>query len=132
MDTATKWMILTTVGLDCSISRVEVVRMSNVKRVRKETPTCIVNEFKPKTVAPISNDSIVGELSKYDDNRYWELPKWLKFELWVRDIPFGPRDPNPFEALEARKDERLHKFFNNQLTSHDLYQIYCKGVMYHV
>ena len=87
---------------------------------------------KRKSVKKATDREIINEVAKYDENRFYELPGWLKNELQVRNLSFGPREPKPYEQLEASKDERLHKYYNNQLSVQDFHNIYTRGIRYDI
>jgi len=88
--------------------------------------------FKRKTVKPMKDEEVVDELSKYDEDRFYELPEWLKVELNTRNLSFGPREPNPVEIMESQTDGRLHRYYNKQMDHKDLYNIYVKGYHYDI
>jgi len=100
--------------------------------MNKELNNCIEYIYRRRTVAKISNDEVVSELSKYDECRFYELPEWLKTEVRNRNLSFGPREPDPFERMEATRDYKLNAYYNNQLTVDDLHNIYAKGRIYDI
>tara|TARA_B100000131_G_scaffold280294_1_gene286059 strand:- start:4 stop:318 length:315 start_codon:yes stop_codon:yes gene_type:complete len=98
----------------------------------KQLNTLIEYVFKRKSVKKTTDHEIINEVAKYDENRFYELPGWLKNELQIRNLSFGPREPKPYEQLEASKDERLHKYYNNQLSVQDFHNIYTRGIRYDI
>tara|TARA_Y100000310_G_C20680013_1_gene815354 strand:- start:2329 stop:2754 length:426 start_codon:yes stop_codon:yes gene_type:complete len=122
---------LQAMGFDCSVTRIEVDHL-NVDKVTKATPTVKVTHFNSVPEKPLTLEDIKQELSKYEEDRWWELPKWLRFAISARNLMFGPREPNPFEVNDSKRDYKLHAYFNNLITPQDLYNIYVKGVNYHV
>ena len=80
----------------------------------------------------LTDKGVADELTKYDECRFHEIPEWLKIEVNNRNLSFGPREPNPIEVMESQKDGRLHRYYNNQLNTNDLHNIYTKGYHYDI
>ena len=81
---------------------------------------------------PLTNQVISEYLYEYDDCRWSDVPKWLRLAILGRNLSFGPRNPSESEKMEAEQDGMLHRNYTNQLTPHDLYLKYVKGVKYDV
>ena len=102
--------VLNDAGYPCHISSIEVPLDTTltIRRINSK----LTEVYKRKTVAPISDEDIKQELSKYEEVRVWELPRWLRIELRARNISFGPREPNFLEINNSKRDYQQHVKYN--------------------
>ena len=75
----------------------------------------------------MSNEEVIGELRKYDDVGFEDMPDWLQQELKARGLLFGPRQPTPMEVEETKDDALMHRILNKEETVDDLFNFYVKG-----
>jgi hypothetical protein len=139
MYTKTELMALTLIshGFDVKVSRIEWTPLSvsviQKRAVKSETPRVVVKDVRVTKPTPYMTDEEVRTaLRRHDEDRYHELPQWLKHELAARELKFGPRQPSVHDMRDSEFDHRLHRYYGNTLNATDLHSIYVKGVKYDV
>jgi len=95
------------------------------KWTHKRQPSRIGTPHKIKK--PPTDAFLMRLLSKYDDDGYRRIPKWLRDAIESRGFVFKPRQPTEVEMWETVDDAREHRIMHRELTIRDYQDKYKRG-----
>lgn len=72
----------------------------------------------------ITNEKFIEILNEYDELPFYNLPKWMRDQLRVRNIDFERRNPTHWEMKETEYDALEHRMHRNEMTAKDLIKVY--------
>jgi hypothetical protein len=66
-------------------------------------------------------------LSRYNEQGFSDMPKWIKDQFLMRVTYLKPRQPTEIEQWETVSDAREHRIMNKELTISDYHNLIVKG-----
>jgi hypothetical protein len=66
-------------------------------------------------------------LSRYNEQGFSDMPKWIKDQFLMRVTYLKPRQPTEIEQWETVSDAREHRIMNKELTISDYHSLIAKG-----
>lgn len=76
---------------------------------------------------PLSTKQFCHKLSRYNEQGFNDMPKWLRDEFLMRVTYLKPRQPTDIEQWETNSDAKEHRIVNKEMNIDDYHAMYVKG-----